>query len=92
MRVALGIRQGAWTEGGATDGVSFRVSAEGGNGVRRPLFERCIDSVARAGDRGEQTAVFAALLTAPGALVFGSDCRASCVWDWPYWKDLDIDP
>jgi len=23
--------------------------------------------------------------------VFETDCRASCVWDWSYWKDLDID-
>jgi hypothetical protein len=92
VRVAFGIRQGAWAEGGATDGVCFRVSAEGGNGVRRRLFERCLDPVARAGDRGEQTAVFAAPLTAPGTLVFETDCRASCAWDWSYWKDLDIDP
>jgi hypothetical protein len=92
VRVAFGIRQGAWTEGGATDGVCFRVSAEGGNGVRRPLFERCLDPVARAGDRGEQTAVFAAGLTTPGTLVFETDCRAGCAWDWSYWKDLEIDP
>jgi len=91
VRVAFGIRQGAWTNGGATDGVCFRVWAAGGNGVRRPLFERCLDPAIRAGDRGEQTAELAAGLTAPGTLVFETDCRASCVWDWSYWKDLDID-
>jgi len=62
-----------------------------GVGVRRTLFERCLDPSASAEDRGLQMADFAVTMQAPGTLQFETSCRASCIWDWSYWKDLDLD-
>lgn len=92
LRASYAIRPGAFTGDGSTDGVCFRVSAATEGGTVRKLFERCLDPRARAEDRPPQTLDVAVGLTAPGALVFETDCRANCTWDWSYWKNIDVEP
>lgn len=92
LRASYAIRPGAFTDGGFTDGVCFRVSAATEGGAVRKLFERCLDPRARADDRPLQTLDVAVGLTARGTLVFETDCRANCDWDWSYWKDIDVEP
>jgi hypothetical protein len=62
------------------------------DGVRSQLSERCLDPLVRPEDQSEQTATIPVGLTAPGTLVFETDCRANCNWDTSYWQDIDIEP
>ena len=101
VHVKFGIGSGAWSEGGATDGVCFRVSVVGPtlrsggvsqDGVRRKLFDRCLDPVSRTKDRPEQMAEIPVGLATAGTLVFETDCKSNCDWDWSYWQDIDVEP
>jgi len=92
LRVKFGLGSGAWSEGGATDGVCFRIAAVSQDGVRSQLFERCLDPLSRPEDRSEQTATIPVGLAVPGTLVFETDCRANCNWDASYWQDIDVEP
>ena len=92
MRIRFGIRQGAWTGAGATDGVCFRVFATTGDEATRKLMERCLDPRGRPDDQPEQAAEVLVGSTVPTTLVFETACRSSCAWDWSYWKDIDVDP
>jgi hypothetical protein len=92
LHLGFGIRPGAWSDGGATDGVCFRVTAESKAGDSATLLDRCLDPVSRVEDRSVQTADLAPGLTGEGTLVFETSCRANCNWDWSYWRDIDVEP
>ena len=90
--MTYGIGDGAWKDGGATDGVCFHIFAIGAKGERVALHERCLRPVERAEDRGDQRVTLRPSLDSPGTLVFETDCGGNCSWDWAYWKDIDIVP
>ncbi len=92
VRAGFGIRPVAWDPGNTTDGVCFRISEIGEGGAGRKVFERCLDPASRVADRPVQTAEVSVGLRSPGTLVFETDCRGNCNWDWSYWKDIDIEP
>ena len=79
ISVEFGILDDAYANGGMSDGVCFRVTAS-----RGALFERCLDPKAHAEDRGPQAAVFDANITSPSTLVFETQCRGNCAFDWSY--------
>lgn len=92
VRAKFAIRAGAWSLGRATDGVCFRISAGSQDGVFRKLLDRCLDPVSRPEDRFEQSVEVPVGLVSAGTLVFATDCRTNCNWDWSYWTDIDIEP
>jgi len=92
LRVSFGIREGAWTGDGATDGVCFRVSAIEGGRPERKIVDRCLDPRARSEDRPQQSVDVAVGMRGPGTLVFETGCGVNCAWDWSYWKDIDVEP
>jgi len=81
LRIAFGIRDGAWRGDAATDGVCFSVSSS--TGAR--LYERCLQPKTVEGDRGAQEAE---LQVPPDVsdLNLETSCRANCAWDWSYWS------
>jgi hypothetical protein len=92
IQVKFGLRDGAWQEGGTTDGVCFRISSEAPPGAQARLWERCLDPAANPADRQEQAASLDTQLTHGGRLILETACRSHCSWDWSYWSALEIDP
>ncbi len=90
VRSRYGILEGAWTGDARTDGVCFRIRAIGADGQSGKLHERCLTPLERAEDRGEQEVTVRIDQTGPVRLVFETDCRGNCSWDWSYWKDIDV--
>lgn len=92
LQVTYALSDGAWKDGGATDGVCFHIRFAGADGERVKLHERCLRPVERTEDRGEHRVVLPLSLDKPGSLVFETDCGGNCSWDWSYWKDIDVTP
>ena len=92
LQATYAISDGAWKDGGATDGVCFRILAAGPTGERVKLHERCLRPVERPEDRGEHHVSLPLRIDNPGALVFETDCGGNCSWDWAYWKDIEVTP
>ncbi|HEY4302746.1 MAG TPA: hypothetical protein VGM73_17890 [Candidatus Didemnitutus sp.] len=87
----FGYMPGAYSNGGNTDGAEFFVEAEV-NGQRRILFDRFLDPVHTAADRGLQS--FRAALPVPAAsrlyLRVSAGARNNNSWDWTAWTGIDI--
>jgi hypothetical protein len=92
LRASFGIHEGAFTGSGSTDGVCFRVAVSDTHGTQTPLARRCLNPRAHAGDRAVQSLDLPIALSGPGTLVFETECRASCDWDWSFWKDVEVEP
>jgi hypothetical protein len=90
VRSRYGILEGAWTGNARTDGVCFRIRAIGADGQSGKLHERCLTPLERIEDRGEHEVTVRIDATGPVRLVFETDCRGNCSWDWSYWKDIDV--
>lgn len=86
IELGFGIRDGAWDNGGGTDGVCFSVVSGEGQQV---LFARCLNPKQHLGDRGRQTA---SIDLPPGlaTLRLRTECRANCSWDWSYWSNATL--
>lgn len=81
LRIAFGIRDGAWQGDAATDGVCFSVNTSTG----APLYQRCLQPKSVAGDRGVQEAEIQ-IPPDVNALSLETTCMANCAWDWSYWS------
>lgn len=92
LRARYGIFDGAWAGDNRTDGVCFRIRRIGADGGTSILHERCLAPLEQAADRGDQEATIRIDAKPPVRLVFETDCRGSCSWDWSYWKDIDVAP
>jgi hypothetical protein len=90
LHASYGIFDGAWTDGRATDGVCFRILGVGQDGKSTKLHERCLTPLQTPEDRKEGEVSLRLTSAGPVKLVFETDCRANCSWDWSYWKDIDI--
>ena len=86
LTCGYGIREGAYLGSGRTDGVDFEVDAVWASGRRERLWERYLDPVARAEDRGTQRLDLALPGDAPVRLVLhtGAGPRNDNRWDWSY--------
>jgi hypothetical protein len=92
LTFGYGIREGAYLGSGHTDGVDFAVDAVWASGRRERLWERYLDPVARAEDRGTQRLDLALPGDAPIRLVLhtGAGPRNDNRWDWSYVCSLRI--
>ena len=81
LHLGFGIHDGAWSAG-RTQGVCFAVAPAPG---APPLWTRCLDPAAVAGDRGPQSAD---LDLPPGlaSVTAETRCPRSCDWGWSYWS------
>jgi len=91
VTVGFGIRDGAWSNGGDTNGVCFRLSATAAGTAARMVWERCLRPVSEPPDRGPQSAEVLVDLPEGGRLDFATDCDGDCRWDWSYWAGVDFD-
>jgi hypothetical protein len=89
VEVDFGLLEGAWSDGGATDGVEFRVSARGADGTRL-LWSQVLAPVEARADRGRQHVEIPLEGIPPGTLVFETLPRGSSAWDWAYWAGATV--
>jgi hypothetical protein len=84
LKVSFGMRSGAWSNGGHTNGACFIV--RNGQDV---LMRRCLDPTNKEIDRSEQTES----VTLPAnskELLLETDCNGDCSWDWTYWSGTEL--
>lgn len=83
---AYGIRDGAYTGAGHTDGVGFTLDGVWPSGRRERLWERYLDPVERAADRGTLRAGVSLPAEPPARLILhtGPGPKNDNRWDWSY--------
>jgi hypothetical protein len=86
LACGYGIREGAYQGAGRTDGVDFEVDAVWASGRRERLWERYLDPVAHAGDRGTQRLDLKLPADTPARLILhtGPGPQNDNRWDWSY--------
>ena len=82
----FGLREGSYTQGARTDGVTFAVRSADGE----QLWSRRLEPVASAGDRGPQT--FTVTIPAGTAVELTTEPGSNADWDWSYWSRLEFTP
>jgi hypothetical protein len=88
LRLAFGIRQGAYQGQGQSDGVCFSVRVPGGTTA---LFERCLDPKGTPADQGVISATVDLPPDTP-EVIAETTCRTVCDWDWSFWSRLRPEP
>jgi hypothetical protein len=89
---SYGIREGAYTSGGNTQGVEFSVDAEWPSGRKERLWSRYLDPVSVPGDRGTQRVDLAVPSAVPSRLVLRAGVgRNDERWDWSYVSGVHFD-
>ncbi|CAA0113900.1 Uncharacterised protein [Starkeya nomas] len=88
LELEFGIRDGAWQNGNATDGVCFSIRDSVSGDI---LFERCLDPLNNPADRHTQKA-HVALPAGTAKVDVRTDCRQACSWDWSYWSQVEPVP
>jgi hypothetical protein len=85
-----GIREGAYTQGGHTAGVTFRVDLAYDSGNRVHLWSRLLDPVARSEDRGTQKIDLDLPQDGPSRLILRTEpgLKDDNRWDWSYLSHL----
>jgi hypothetical protein len=86
LSFGYGIRPGAYTGEGHTDGVEFDVDRVAPDGRRERLWSRYLDPVAQPGDRGTQHATVALPAGGGGRVTLhtGPGPNQDNRWDWSY--------
>ena len=86
LSFGFGLREGAYTGEGHTDGVAFDVDGIWASGRRQHLWGRYLDPVSHAGDRGTQRADVSLPGDGPVRLILhtGPGPRNDNRWDWSY--------
>jgi hypothetical protein len=88
VRGRFGVCPGAWRDGGATDGVRFRVLAPD---HEVPVFERHLRPVEAPGDRGPQPLDVTIDVGEAGDLVLRAGSAGTPNWDWSYWAGIRVE-
>ncbi len=93
LSLAFGIREGAYSGGGHTDGVAFSADAVWPSGRRTRLWARYLDPVAEPADRGTQVADIALPADGPYRVVLhtGAGPANDNRWDWSYLTRVRFD-
>ena len=77
-------------KGDRTDGVEFVLEGIQPGGIRRGIFQRKLDPVARPADRGKQHTVIP-YQPVPGEILhFTSRPGQGAAFDWAYWSKIDV--
>jgi hypothetical protein len=81
-----GLRQGSYSGAGHTEGVEFSVEGVWATGRRAVLWERFLDPVDRAGDRGTQREELTLPPDGPSRIILHTapGPRGDFRWDWSY--------
>lgn len=93
LQLQYGLRSGAYTNGGQTDGANFRVEMQEPHQSPRVLFARLLDPGHHAEDRGTQVLDLALPAVARDSrLVISIDPgpAGNGAWDWTYLTDLTL--
>lgn len=86
-----GILPEAYTrEGGRTDGVEVVVTGDMPDGRQRVIFQRVIDPLANANDRGLQKEVIPYTPLPGEVLRFASRINQNGAYDWAYWRRIEV--
>jgi hypothetical protein len=94
IELVFGVRSEAYEkEGDKTNGVTFEVDAESGNGQTRQLFSRILNPAAHPADRGRQTAKVELNLAAGEKLVLRTRpyLNDDYGYDWAYWARVTVE-
>jgi len=87
----FGLRPGAFTGEGRSDGATFRVTLTAPEQTPRVLYDRTLQPATRAPDRREQTAELELSdIPAGSTLEIEIDPGASDAWDWTYISSLRL--
>ncbi len=89
LAFAYGFLPKAYSEGGATTGACFRVSAETANGPQL-LHERCLRPTAVPADRGKMEVSMPLPDPRPGRVIFETMIGNGPEWDWVFWDDVSF--
>ncbi|MGH8020298.1 MAG: hypothetical protein ACREIA_18860 [Opitutaceae bacterium] len=90
---SFGIREGAYTGSGATDGVTFTIQAEAPGGERTKIWTRTLHPLTDEADRGLQH--FQACAPEDATRLFllsTAGEKNNTDWDWAYWAELRFGP
>lgn len=85
LALEFGIKDEAWQNGNATDGVCFSIRDSVSGDI---LFERCLDPLNNPADRHTQNARVA-IPAGTAKVDVRTDCRQTCFWDWSYWSRVE---
>jgi hypothetical protein len=92
LTIGFGIRDGAWQDGGNTDGACFRILVGDDPVSAEQIWQRCLHPVTQVDDRGPQIARLDLDERHKGKVFFETTCGATCNWDWTYWNRMDFAP
>lgn len=91
LSFAYGFQEGAYSRGGQTDGARFVVELQEPGQPARILFDRHLQPVAMAADRGRLQAEVDLPAPRPGSvLTLRIDPAGGDSWDWTYLAALDL--
>jgi hypothetical protein len=93
LQFDYGLRAGAYSDGGRTDGAGFRVELHPPGQPARVLFERLLQPARKETDRGTQRLDLKLPAAVPGTrLLISIDCGPSGngAWDWTYLENLRL--
>ena len=93
LRLDYGFRPGAYSNGGQTDGATYRVELQGAGQPARVIFERFLQPVSREADRGPQHADLTLPALQPGdvlTLKIDPGPAGNMAWDWTYISRFDL--
>lgn len=91
LRFEYGFREGAYLNGGQTDGATFKVELFSAGGAPRILFEKRLTPTTTDADRGSQT-MQVAIPTGNAGTKLGIriDTGPSGAWDWTYITNFEL--
>lgn len=84
IKIGFGIVKGAWDGKGMSDGVCFKISYL--SGQKNELLNECLDPKLNANAR-EEKLLEIDLPRTEEKLMFSTECKGNCYWDWSYWTD-----
>jgi hypothetical protein len=92
LRFEFGLQEGAYTNGGQTDGATYRVELQRRDHPPQILFERNLQPLDRPADRGRQHAevILPPTTRAGDRLVIRIDPAGSNSWDWTSLSSLEL--
>jgi hypothetical protein len=90
LRIGFGLLDGAWRNGGRTDGVLFRISVRSAD-RSAVVWSRFLDPVRNPEDRGTQQGAVELEGRHATALVFETLPGANGLWDWSYWSRAEVE-
>jgi hypothetical protein len=90
LSFGVGLRPGAYTDGGRTTGVFFKIWLETVGGGRTLIWSRLLNPVEQPQDRGTQWVNLSLDPPKGSRLILETAPNGPPNWDWSYWADVRI--